>query len=100
MLQLANSSLEYVKAWRANNIFWERVPLHNCQREKGVLVVVLYRKFPKYSDTQNIRTPKKFVIVITLKFELWLYHRVMSPNDADRMANNVDADQPAPLEAV
>ena len=29
-----------------------------------------YRNFPKYSDTQNIRTPKKF-IVITLKFELY-----------------------------
>ena len=42
----------------------------------------------------NIRTPKKFV-VITLKFEL--YHRVMSPNDADGMANSVDPD---PLGAV
>ena len=47
----------------------------------------------------NIRTPKKFV-VITLKFELWLYHRVMSPNDADGMANSVDPDQTAPLGAV
>ena len=36
----------------------------------------------------NIRTPKKF-IVITLKFELC----VMSPNDADRMANSADPDQ-------
>ena len=44
----------------------------------------------------NIRTPKIFV-VITLKFELWLYHRVMSPNDADGMANSVDPDQTAPL---
>ena len=43
MLQLANCYLEYVKTWRANNIFWERVPLHSCQREKGVLVVVLCR---------------------------------------------------------
>ena len=48
----------------------------------------------------NIRTPKKFV-VLTLKFELlWLYHRVMSPNDADGMANSVDPDQTAPLGAV
>ena len=31
---------------------------------------------------------------------MWLYHRVMSPNDADRMANSVDADQTAPLGAV
>ena len=43
VLQLSNCSLEYVKTWRANNIFWERLPLHNCQREKGVLVVVLCR---------------------------------------------------------
>ena len=42
----------------------------------------------------NIRTPKKFV-VNTLKFELWLYHRVMSPNDADGMTNSVDPDQTA-----
>ena len=47
----------------------------------------------------NIRTPKK-IVLITLKFELWLYHRVMSPNDADRMANSVDPDQTAPLGAV
>ena len=44
----------------------------------------------------NIQTPKKFV-VITLKFELWLYHRVTSSNDADGMANSVDPDQTAPL---
>ena len=44
----------------------------------------------------NIRTPKK-IVVITLKFELWLSHRVMSPNDADGMANSVDPDQTAPL---
>ena len=29
-----------------------------------------------------------------------LYHRVTSPNDADGMANSVDPDQAAPLEAV
>ena len=26
---------------------------------------------------------------------MWLYHRVMSPNDADGMANSVDPDQAA-----
>ena len=31
---------------------------------------------------------------------MWLYNRVMSPNDADGMANSVDPDQTAPLEAV
>ena len=31
---------------------------------------------------------------------MWPYHSVMSPNDADRMANSVDPDQTAPLGAV
>ena len=31
---------------------------------------------------------------------MWLYHKVKSPNDADRTANSVDPDQTAPLGAV
>ena len=31
---------------------------------------------------------------------MWLYHRVMSPNDADGMANSIDPDHTAPLGAV
>ena len=31
---------------------------------------------------------------------MWLYHRVLSPNHADGMANSVDHDQTAPLGAV
>ena len=31
---------------------------------------------------------------------MWLYHRVMSPNDADRIANSVDPDQTAPQSAL
>ena len=31
---------------------------------------------------------------------MWLYRRVTSPNDADRMTNSVDPDQTAPLGAV
>ena len=31
---------------------------------------------------------------------MWLYYSVMSPNDADGMANSVDPDQTAPLGAV
>ena len=31
---------------------------------------------------------------------MWLYHRVMSPNDADGMVNSVDPDQTASLGAV
>ena len=40
----------------------------------------------------NIRTPKKFVVIIK-SWTMWLYHRVMSPNDADGMANSADPDQ-------
>ena len=31
---------------------------------------------------------------------MWLYRRVISPNDADGMANSVNPDQTAPLGAV
>ena len=31
---------------------------------------------------------------------MWLYHRVMSPNDAEGIANSVDPDQTAPLEII
>ena len=53
-----------------------------------------YRKFPKYSDTQNICCNHSKI------WTMWLYHRVMGPNDADGMANSVDPDQTAPLGAV
>ena len=54
-----------------------------------LLSMVTYRKFPKYSDTQKIccNHPKIWT--------MWLYRRVMSPNDADGMANSVDPDQTA-----
>ena len=45
-----------------------------------------YRKFPKYSDTQNICCNHSKI------WTMWLYHRVMSPNDADGMANGADPD--------
>ena len=50
-----------------------------------------YRKFPKYSDTQQICCNHSKI------WTMWLYHRVMSPNDADGMANSVDPDQTAPV---
>ena len=53
-----------------------------------------YRKFPKYSDTQNICCNHSKI------WTMWLYHRVMSPKDADGMANSVDPDQTAPVGAV
>ena len=49
-----------------------------------------YRKFPKYSDTQIICCNHSKI------WTIWLCHRVMSPNDADGMANSVDPDQTAP----
>ena len=56
--------------------------------------LVAYRNDPKFSDTQNICCNHSKV------WTMWLYHRVMSPNDADGMANSVDPDQTAPLGAV
>ena len=53
-----------------------------------------YRKFPKYSDTQNI------CCIDSKIWTMWLYHGVMGPNDADGMANSVDPDQTAPVGAV
>ena len=53
-----------------------------------------YRKFSKYSHTQNICCNNSKI------WTMWLYHRVMSPNDADGMVNSVDPDQTAPLGAV
>ena len=50
-----------------------------------------YRKFPKYSDVQKICCDHSKI------WTMWLYHGVMSPNNADRIANSVDPDQTAPL---
>ena len=48
----------------------------------------------------NIRTPKKICCKHSKIWTTWLYHRVMSPNDSDGMANSVDPDQTAPRGAV
>ena len=53
--------------------------------------LLIYRKFPKYLDTHKICCNHSKIRT------MWLYHRVMSPNDADGMANSVDPDQTAPL---
>ena len=47
----------------------------------------MYRIFPKYSDTQNICCNHSKILT------MWLYHTVMSPNNADGMANSVDPGQ-------
>ena len=57
------------------------------------LRTMFYRNDPKFSDTQNICCNHSKV------WTMWLYHRLMSPNDADGMANSVDPDQTAPLGA-
>ena len=63
--------------------------------ESGSLRKALfYRKFPKYSDTQNICCNHSKI------WTMWLYHWVMSPNDADGMANSVDPDQTAPWSSL
>ena len=67
---------------------------------KGILnyfkfiIISLYPKFPKYSDTQKICCNHSKI------WTMWLYHKVMSPNGADGMANSVDPDQTTPLGAV
>ena len=62
--------------------------------ERSALLQLIYRKFPKYSDTPKICSNHSKI------WTMWLYHRVMSPNDADGMANGADPDQTAPLGAV
>ena len=51
----------------------------------------VYHKFPKHSDTQQICCNHSKI------WTIWLFQKVMSPNDADGMANSVDPDQTAPL---
>ena len=53
----------------------------------ATVVALSYRKFPKYSDTQKICCNHSKI------WTMWLYHRVMSPNHADGMANSVNPDQ-------
>ena len=62
--------------------------------EELVIFLTSYRKFPKYSDTQNIccNHPKS-----------WLrqrFFRMIHPKDAAGTANSIDPDQTAPLGAV
>ena len=59
----------------------KKVPPGN--RPGTSLFTIEYRKFPKYSDTQKICCNHSKL------WTIWLYHRVMSPNDADGIANSV-----------
>ena len=66
--------------------------------ELDVLKKKGYRKNPKNSDTRKIAV--NCVINHPKFLTRLLYHRVMCPIDADRMANSVDAHQTAPRGAV
>ena len=70
-----------------SNVEWSWYILQKFRLKK-------YRNFPKYSDTQTICCNHSKI------WTMWLYHRVMSPNGADGMANSVDPDQTAPLGAL
>ena len=48
----------------------------------------------------KLRTPEKIAVNILKICIMWLFHRVVSPKDADWMANSVDPDQTAPRGAV
>ena len=58
---------------------WKEVHILEIYQE-----IFSYRKFPKYSDTQKICCNHSKI------WTMWLYHRVMSQNHADRIANSVD----------
>ena len=57
-------------------------------------ILYIYCKHWKDSDTWKICCNHSKI------WTMWLYHSVMSPNDADGMANSADPDQTAPLGAV
>ena len=82
-------------SWAHSHIVGFVMSRLKCASDKQYFVLLLsdmfYHKFPKYSDTQNICCNHSKI------WTMWLYHRVMSPNDADGMANSVDPDQTAPL---
>ena len=71
---------KFVMHWICNTKF-------DINMEKRINMKHTCRKFPKYSDTQKLCSNHSKI------WTLWLYHRVMSPNDGDGMANNVDPDQ-------
>ena len=86
-MDCASGFLEIMELWRTHAFEM------TCRLYTRV-IQQKYRKFPKYLDT------KKFCCNHSKIWTMWLYHRVMSPNDADGMANSVDPDQTAPLGAV
>ena len=64
---------------------------HLHKVEMYMQILKIYRKFPKDLDIPKICCSHSKI------WTMWLYHRVMSQNNADGMANSVDPDQTAPL---
>ena len=99
VLQFSRNRQFTTCALRWDRVYWEplrftTVCITALKRTSFLPGREQYRKFPKYSDTQNICCNHSKI------WTMWLYHRVMSPKDADGMANSVDPDQTAPLGAV
>ena len=61
--------------------------MNRCTQKDENAMQIMYRKNPKYSDTQNICCNHAKI------WTRWLYQRVMHPKDAARIANSVDPDQ-------
>ena len=77
----------YIFSWKFLNIFsvsWTSKCLHYMNN-----IMEIYSKFPKYSDIQ------KHCCNHSKIWTMWFYHTVMSPNEADGMANSVDPDRGA-----
>ena len=65
-----------------------------CNIESFLMMRLIYRKDPKFSDTSKLccNHPKNG--------KKRFYHRVMHHKDADSVANSEDPDQTAPLGPV
>ena len=77
--------LKLLRLWKAGTLYKHWVKEHTASK---------YCKIPKYSDT------RKNCCIYHKNWTMCLYHSVMSPKDADGIANSVDPDQIAPLGAV
>ena len=79
-LDWADAQADLSLCWVHNSFCWfchgaAQIWLQSCATR--------YRKFSKYSDTQKMCCNHSNI------WTMWLYHRVMSPNDEDGMANSV-----------
>ena len=78
-------------------LFWVVYFTLPCCLLWGILTCLMSFNVSAQSSTitlQNFQTPKNCCNYLKI-WTMWLYHIVMSPKDADRMANSVDPDQTA-----